>query len=230
MELTINPKRTGAALFTIIAVLAALHIAQLTAYYVINDPNRFDFIELVDFDYEANLPSLYSMLAIIACSCVLFMIASGKRKTQQPYRFHWQLLAWIFLFLGLDEGASLHEDLGDIIEEFFTASGYLYFPWVIPYSGLAVLLALFYSRFLLHLPRPAMIRFIIAGGLFLTGAVGMEMVSAHEADINGTTTITYSVLYTIEELCEMIAIVIFLQALLEYYSREFGVLKVRFSG
>lgn len=229
MELTINPKRTGAILLTIIAVLAALHIAQLTAYYVINDPNRFDFIELIDFDYEANLPSLYSVFAIILCSCVLFMIASGKRKTQQPYRFQWQLLAWIFLFLGLDEGVSLHEDIGDIMEEFFTASGYLYFPWVIPYAGLVVLLALFYFRFLLRLPRPIMIRFIVAGLLFLTGAVGLEMMSAHEADVNGTTTITYSILYTIEELCEMIAIVIFLRALLEYYATEFETLKVRFS-
>jgi hypothetical protein len=229
MEASINPKRTSAILLTIIAVLAALHIAQMIAYYVINDPNRFDFIELIDFDYEANLPSLYSMFAIILCSGVLFMIASGKRKTQQPYRFHWQLLAWIFLFLGLDEGASLHEDLGDTIEEFFTASGYLYFPWVIPYTGLAVLLALFYFRFLLHLPRPVMIRFIVAGGLFLTGALGLEMISANEADINGTTTITYSILYTIEELCEMIAIVVFLQTLLEYYSREFGALTIRFS-
>jgi hypothetical protein len=229
MELTISPKRTGAILLTIIAILAALHIAQLIAYYVINDPNRFDFIELVDFDYEANLPSLYSVFAIILCACVLFMIASGKNKTRQPCRFHWQLLAWIFLFLGLDEGASLHEDIGDIIEEFFTASGYLYFPWVIPYAGLVVLLALFYFRFLLHLPRPVMARFIVAGGLFLTGAVGLEMISAHEADINGTTTITYSVLYTIEELCEMIAIVIFLQALLEYYATEFGTLTIKLS-
>jgi len=229
MELTLNPKRTGAVLFSIIGALAALHIAQLTAYYVINDPDRFDFIELIDFDYEANLPSLYSTLAIILCSCVLFMIASGKRKTQQPFCFHWQLLAWIFLFLGFDEGASLHEDIGDIIEEFFTASGYLYFPWVIPYTVLTGVLAAFYFRFLLHLPRPFMLRFIIAGGLFLTGALGLEMVGAREADLHGTTTITYSILYTIEELCEMIAIVIFLQALLEYYATEFGTLTIRLS-
>ena len=39
----------------------------------------------------------------------------------------------------------------------------------------------------------------------------------------------YRILYTIEELCEMIAIVIFLRALLEYYATEFGTLKIRFS-
>jgi hypothetical protein len=200
----------------------------LITYYIIGDSRVFDFIKMVDFDYEANLPSLYSVLVIILCSIILFLIASGKKRTQQPYRFHWKLLAWIFLFLAIDEGASIHEDIGDIMELFVTASGFLYFPWVIPYAGLVAFLALFYFRFLLHLPRPTMVRFIIAGGLFLTGAVGLEMISAQEADINGTATITYSILYTIEELCEMIGIVIFLQALLEYYATEFGTLKIRF--
>jgi len=228
MEYTVNPKKVTVILLVIIATLAAMHIAQLVTYYVIGDPRVFDFIKMVDFDYETNLPTLYSVIAIILCSIILFLIASGKKKTQQPYRFQWKLLAWIFLFLALDEGVSIHEDIGDVMELFVTASGYLYFPWVIPYAGLLVILALVYFRFLLHLPRPTMIRFIIAGGLFLTGAIGIEIISAQEADIHGTATITYSILYTIEELCEMIAIVIFLQALLEYYASEFGTLKIRF--
>jgi hypothetical protein len=229
MEISINPKKISVIFFTIIAVLAALHIAQLIAYYVIADPQRFDFVELIDFDYESNLPSFYSMFAIIICSGVLFMIAHGKRITRQPYSFQWEILAWIFLYLGLDEGLALHEDVGDLMEIFITASGYLYFPWVIPYSILVGILAVFYFRFLLHLPRPTMVRFIIAGGLFLTGAVGLEIISANEADTYGTTSITYSVLYTLEELCEMIAMVLFLRALLEYYSREFGTLSIKFS-
>ena len=184
---------------------------------------------MVDFDYEGNLPALYSMLAIILCSVVLFIIANAKRITRQPFGFQWEILGWIFLFLAFDEGLALHEEVGDFMERYITASGYLYFPWVIPYTGLVALLAAFYFRFLLHLPRPTMVRFIIAAGLFLTGAVGVEMISAHEADINDTTTITYSVLYTIEELCEMVAMVIFLWALLEYYAREFGTLSIRFA-
>lgn len=229
MEISINPKKISAILFAIIAVLAALHIGQLIAYYVIADPGRFDFIELIDFDFESNLPSFYSMFAIILCSGVLFMIAAGKNSRRQPYGFHWEILAWIFLYLSLDEGLALHEEVGDLMEKYITASGYLYFPWVIPYTILVGILAVFYFRFLLHLPRPTMVRFIIAGSLFLTGAVGLEIVSANEADTFGTTTITYSVLYTLEELCEMIAMVIFLRALLEYYSHEFGTLSIKFS-
>ena len=61
-----------------------------------------------------------------------------------------------------------------------------------------------------------MILFIGAGVLFISGAVGIEVFSAREADLNGTDTLLYSILYTVEELCEMIGIVIFCYALLRY--------------
>ena len=61
-----------------------------------------------------------------------------------------------------------------------------------------------------------MILFICAGVIFITGAVGIEIISAQEADLHGTESVLYSVLYTIEELCEMLGIVIFCYALLRY--------------
>jgi hypothetical protein len=56
--------------------------------------------------------------------------------------------------------------------------------------------------------------------LFVTGAMGIELISANEADLNGTDTILYSALYTAEELCEMISIVIFSYALMRYIENE----------
>jgi hypothetical protein len=55
--------------------------------------------------------------------------------------------------------------------------------------------------------------------------MGIELISANEADRYGTETIYYSVLYTIEELCEMFAIVIFCYALMRYIENE----QIRFS-
>jgi len=70
------------------------------------------------------------------------------------------------------------------------------------------------------LPRQTMILFICAGVIFITGAVGIEIISAQEADLHGTESVLYSVLYTIEELCEMLGIVIFCYALLRYIEDE----------
>jgi len=124
--------------------------------------------------------------------------------------------------LGLDEAISLHEELGDLTEqlELFDAHGYLYFAWVVPYAIALTLFALFYLKFVLALPLATKRLFIVSGVLFVSGAMGIELISANEADINGTDTVFYSALYTVEELCEMIGIVIFCYALMRYIEME----------
>jgi hypothetical protein len=209
-------------MLVIIFVLTSLHVSQLAAYFYIGDPDKFDFIEMFDFDYEANLPSFYSSAAILFCAALLWMIGIYKRKERLPFRFHWIGLAIIFSLLGLDEAISLHEELGDLTEqlELFDAHGYLYFAWVVPYGIALVLFVFSYLKFVLALPGTTRLLFIVSGVLFVTGAMGIELISANEADLNGTDTILYSVLYTVEELCEMFSIVIFCYALMRYIEKE----------
>lgn len=214
-------------MLVIIFILTALHISQLVIFYQIGDPNKFDFIEMLDFDYEANLPSFYSSAAIFFCAALLWVISAYIRKEQLPFRSHWLGLAIIFSLLGLDEAVSIHEELGDLTEHlgWFDAHGYLYFAWVVPYGIALTLFALTYLKFVLALPRITKLLFVGSGVLFVTGAMGIELISANEADHYGTETIYYSVLYTIEELCEMFAIVIFCYALMRYIENE----QIRFS-
>jgi len=215
----------------LIAVLAVMHIAQLVIYFQVGDPDKFDFIQMVDFDYETNFPSLYSSLAIFFCSSLLWFVRYYHKQSDLKYHFHWLGLAVIFTFLGFDEALGLHEELGDLVEEqhWFKAEGLLYFAWVVPYSILFLIFSLSYLKFVFSLPRQIMLRFISAGVLFITGAVGFEIVSAKEADLNGSETIYYSVLYTIEELCEMVAMVIFSNGLLHYIRSEIGSVNVTVS-
>ena len=194
MEYSLNPRRIALVMLSIIALLATLHITQLIIFFYIGDPEVFDFIEIIDFDYEANLPSFYSSTAIIFCAVLLWAISLDKRRTQAPYRYHWIGLAIIFTFLGIDEAIALHEDIGDIVEEqeWVNAKGFLFFAWVVPYGILLVVFALSYLKFVFALPRQTMILFVSAGIIFITGAVGIEIFSAREADLNGTDTVTYS--------------------------------------
>jgi hypothetical protein len=211
-------------MFSIIILLSVMHIAQLIAYFYIGDKEIFDFIQLVDFDYEANLPSLYSSLAILFCAALLWVIALQQNRLCMPFKFHWFGLAIIFTFLGVDEAVGFHEEVGDFIEglELFEATGVLYFAWVVPYGFLLFLFAISYIKFVFLLPDFIKIKFIIAGLMFIGGAVGLEIISATEADLHGTETIKYSVLYTIEELCEMFAILLFCDTLLKYIAKEIG--------
>ena len=222
MTLNLSPKRTLITLLSIIALLSLAHIGQLIAYFVIADSDQFDFIQLLDFDYEANLPSFYSSLALLLCAVLLWTISADKKRQQALYTRHWQGLALIFLFLSIDEASGLHEELGDFVESLalFEASGMLYFAWVVPYSLLLITFAFAYLKFVINLPTPFGWQFFACGSLFIIGAVGFETISATEADINGTETIKYSVLYTIEEICEMTAIAFFCNTLLRYLAQH----------
>lgn len=218
MEIQLNPAKIVRLMLLIISILAIMHIAQLVTYFYINDEDIFDFVEMVDFDYEANLPSFYSVFSILYCAILLGVIARFKRGNAD--HLHWLGLMFIFLFLALDEGIALHEEIGDFTETFIEVGGIFYFAWVIPYAVLLSFFLLAYARFVFRLPASTRYQFIIAGCIFVGGAMGVESISAAEADLAGTETIRYSVLYTIEELMEMLAIVLFAYSLMKYIQNE----------
>lgn len=224
MRFTLEPKAVYQTLLWIIFVLAILHIAQFSTAFIIDDFEIYERVRMFDFDYEKNLPSLYSALAILLCALILSCIAVFKRREDAPFKNHWLILAVIFVYLGFDEALALHEEVGDLVEDYelVEAEGFLFFAWVVPYAILMLVFALSYAKFVFSLPRRTMLLFIFSGTLFLTGAFGFEVFSARQADIEGFDTVAYHVLYTFEELCEMIGIATFCYALLSYIKGEYG--------
>lgn len=229
-EIRLHPSKIAKMMLLIVGVLSLAHIGQLCVYFWIDDPDVFDFVDLFDFDIEANLPSFYSALSLLYCSVLLLLSAWYHRRAQDPFVSHWYGLSFIFCLLALDEATSLHEALGNFVEEqdWFAAEGLLYFAWVVPYGILLCVFFLAYLRFLIHLPRRYGVMFLVAGAMFVSGALGLEILSASEAEAHGTETIRYSVLYTIEEMLEMGAIVLFAFAMMQYLEERMGDLKIKF--
>jgi hypothetical protein len=56
----------------------------------------------------------------------------------------------------------------------------------------------------------------------VTGALGIELLGAREANLHGYYTVTYSLLYSLEEMLEMLGIVLFIYALLSHLAWEAG--------
>ena len=104
--------------------------------------------------------------------------------------------------------------------------GPLHFPWVVPYGIATLVLALAYAKFVWELPKDTRARFVTAGVTFLTDALGIEMLGAREADLHDTTTVTYCLLYSLEEVLEMLGIILFIYALLSHLAQETGRLSV----
>ena len=227
MQITIQPNAVAKIMLSMIALLAFMHLTQMGLYYYIDDRDVFTWIKLLDFDYEGNLPSLYSAVAILFAALLLAVITTHKKRSAQRY-LSWLGLTLIFVFLALDEGTSIHEKIGDLTETYYKSSGYFYYEWLIPYLVLLAIFVVSYIKFLFTLPKAIAIQFVIAGVMFVSGAVGFEMLGAQEADINNTNTVKYSILYTTEELLEMTAIVVFVHALLKYIQLEIGTIQLSF--
>jgi len=221
MQFNIDIQKIVVSLLWTVLVLSAVHIGVLIAYFAIGNPDKFDFVRLVDFDYEANIPTLFSSLILIGAAGLFFILATLSRTESPRDHKFWIGLALVFLFLGVDEGAKIHEKVGDWIEQFVSAEGYIYYPWVLPYVTTFLILVATYFRFYLRLPRSTRIGMLISAAMFLLGAVILDMLGGNEADKNGTSTIYYSVLYTIEEILEMTGVIVLIRTLLLYMRDEF---------
>lgn len=214
MTITLIRKKITLTLASIAALLVLIHSIVLVIYFYINDEDQFDFIRLIDLDYEGNIPTLFSALLFLISGTLFWLISKDVRRRGQKYAAYWLGLACVFVFLGFDEGTRLHEEIGDLFENVVDAEGWLYFPWVIPYSILFGIAMIIYFRFYLTLDRRLQIRLFICAVVFLSGAIGVELFSAREADAHGTDSMTYSILYTIEESLEMAGLILLIDTLL----------------
>jgi len=225
MEIAISPQKVSRFLLITVSLLVLAHIIQIS-FYLFGD---FDYIRYLDLDIEANLPTFYSSIAIELCALLLFGVFLCEQQRKSKDRWRWLGLSLVFVFLGLDEGTKVHEEIGDLMENIVNATGLLHFPWVIPYGVALLLLVAFYSPWLFRLPKKTRIEFITAGIVFVIGAIGFEVLSARENELYGANSISYTLYYTIEELCEMLGIVLFVEAILNHMGRAFGEITLKFN-
>lgn len=204
---------------TVIAGLLAANLLGLVARYGFGHDHVYGLVALFDFDTEMNVPSLFSALMLLACSGVLVRLATDGSSPVE-LRLGWWGLALVFLFLAVDETFSLHEETIRPLRTGLHTSGLLYFAWVIPYGAAALLLLLTYGRFLQRLPRRTAALCVAAGAVFVSGAIGIEMLGGWYYERHGPDHALYGLLYTGEELLEMLGVALFLYALLGYRMRD----------
>ena len=195
-------------------ILILLNSIMLVFYFYINNPDKFNFVQMVDLDQEANLPTLFSSAILLIGAFLFYLLGQKSKILKDKQHRYWLGLSMIFIFLGFDESATIHEVLGDWTEQYVDASGYLHYPWVISYSILVLILGFFYVRFFLKMERKVFWSFMKAAAIFLTGAIGFELLGAKEASLHGADTMLYCYYYTIEESLEMFGVIYLIYILL----------------
>lgn len=178
------------------------------------------FLDLFSVNAEQTIPTWYATILLLASAVLLAVITAVKRQTHDPYARYWAGLSLIFVYLSLDEGAAIHELFSTPLETTFNTTGYLAFAWLIVFVPLLLIFALFYLRFLLHLPPRIRNLFILAGLTYVGGAVIVEAISANRYALAGGVTFSYLAIATVEELLEMWGVALFIYALLSYMVLE----------
>jgi len=220
--------RTLAKLFggTVAALFAIHSVLQVTRFATGNE-RLFGLAPLFNLGIDGNVPTFYSGQALFFCAVLLALISYATWRSRAADGIYWLGLTAVFTFLAMDELLELHERLIQPVREAMNAEGLLYYAWVIPYGIAAIAFAALYSRFLYRLPRKTAVRFVVAGALFVLGAVGMEMLGGSYFESFGANNPGYVLLQTVEEGLEMFAIVLFIYALADHISDRFGELTVQ---
>ena len=218
--LKISPQKVVRLLLIVVVSLILIScLVQFGAFFLNQSSSNSYSGRLFRLDEEINIPTLYSSLSLAFCSILLGIISYMKKIVNSQYQNYWKILSLIFLYLAVDEMCSIHEMLS-AIRPLLNAGGLFYFTWVVP--GLifvAIFVAVFW-RFIQSLPRKTKNLFLIAGAIYVGGAIGIEMIGGYHSEAYGEDNLLYSVITTIEESMEMFGIVVFIYALLSYITSQ----------
>jgi hypothetical protein len=206
----------------VLATLTAVALALTAGYLAVDDlifgapvPVWSDLAGMLDVNGEGTVPTWFSQALWLLSSAGACLIALNADAYGGRGR-HWLALACIFLLLSLDEGAQLHEHIGEILDQYVKGSGAFAWSWVLYGLAFLVDVAALFWRFVLSLPRLTAALFVLAAVTFVAGALGVEMYSAaieqHEASFPPG--LNWPRLLAIEELLEMLGVVLNLAAVM----------------
>ncbi len=231
MPIVLNPKKVASLFGLVILILFFMNIARMLVVFFTGHDYMYGFLPLFDLDIEQNIPTFFSSILILLCSCLLAVIAFMERnKAKNDYKY-WGGLSAIFLFLSIDEFASIHELLMSPLRHITGASGFFFFAWVIPYGLLLLVLFAIYLRFLFRLPSKIRLMSIISGFIYVTGAFGFEFIGGYYYDIHihGQKDFVYQMITSFEEILEMGGMLLFLYTLMVYIDSYHKSLSIRIS-
>lgn len=215
MRLKLTSWVIGRYYAAIVIALLTLHLLTW-AIAAAGYPSQFGLRAKFDFDAEASIPAMFAAVSLLGCGVMLAIICAHVRTNQRRWGGHWGLLAFIFVFLALDEATGIHEMIGNAVDRYTDARGVFAFVWIVPYGIAAAVGACIYWPWLRDLPSATRTRFIFAAALYVGGAIGMEMIGAWMFDNGIRSSHWYTLVITVEETLEFSGVGVFLAALIEY--------------
>ena len=233
MELQLNffsQRRLTKALLCIVGFLVAVSTLGQLSKHLLGHGNLLGLVPLFYLDNEASVPTWYSSFALLLASGLLGLVAATKKNERDSYFPHWMFLAGLFLMLSMDEAVMLHEYPIDFLRNHLHASGVLYYTWVIPGALFVAAVGVAYSRFLMSLDAKTRWGMTAAGFIFVSGAIGIEMISGYHAAEYGENNLGYALIITAEEMLEMLGVVLLIHTAMGVLERSVAAVQLHFAG
>jgi len=172
-------------------------------------------VEFFSLSSERNLPTAFSAALLALSSFGLASTATRLASRDRSRRVGFAALACVLAYACVDESIQIHEHLA----RFATGSGVFYFSWIIPGAAIVVVLAMVFARFLFGLSREARQSLVVAGAVYLGGAIGMELPLGAYTERYGNETFGYAFIDWIEESMEIVGASMFLFAVVRIRAR-----------
>jgi hypothetical protein len=225
----ITPQQMLRALLLIFGILLLAHGVLQTLRFALNQSSVFGLADLFDFDLEYNVPTQFSGMLFFLISALMFSTAFFVRNLLL-HPFWWIAGGLASGFLGCDELMKFHEEISTPLRTALDLSGVLYFAWVIPYGIAAIVAGVIGLRLLRALPGATRNRFIVAGAVYLTGVLGVELLGGAYRSHIGKETVSalYVLITTLEESLEMVGLILLTNAILRHITDDLGGLCLQF--
>ncbi len=211
--------RIGVQAVVLLATAAVLLVLASFGFEVIRHGLQLDFRGLdslqgyFDLDRESNIPAWFQSALLLLCTLLLWTAGDDDARRGEGRVRSWRILAAVFAYLSVDEIAMLHERADEPLHRLFNTSGFLLWAWVLLAAPLVLIFAVAYLPFLFSLPRTTRNGFLLAGALYVGGAIVVEMVGSYLFTLGGLESLAYQLSATVEEGLEMAGLLVLIATL-----------------
>ena len=159
----------------------ALLVILGTLHYVFREylePLQLHHVtQVFDVGREDSVPTAFSIINLLVSSVLLYALHSVSKFRCEKIARYWLYLCLVFLFLAIDESASIHERTDDLADLIGLANiDFPYNKWVFIGAIFSAVVFFVFIPFLLALPRRLAGLILLAGAIYVTGALGFEAV------------------------------------------------------
>jgi len=219
LKVNIPLTRVGVTLASGAVFFFLAGVAVVLAKTLYRSDHVYGLYALFDLDSDSSIPTWFSSLGLLICSVLLCLNSIVAEHGRRIASWQWRFLAVVFLLLSIDEVARMHEILGTLLGQELVpdiserTDGILSYQWLVVAIAFTGLLLLACIPFLCRLPRRIAVGLMLAGAVYVGGAVAMESINGNIARMSSYHSSAYMWGTAFEEFLEMLGVALFAHVL-----------------